>query len=200
MDKNTITGFVLIAALLIGFSWYNKPSDEEIAQQQRVQDSIANVEKKKAAAKQAADAAAAKANAQALATDTTSLFHEVMSGKSTDVTLRNEKVELTLNTKGATVQKAVIKGFADRNGNNDVTLFDAKDQQLKFMLAGKETNLVTSDMYFTPSNVTDSTVTFTAATANGKSLTISYKLGKDYMLHASIQANGMAGKIGRAHV
>lgn len=193
MDKNTITGFVLIAALLIGFSWYNKPSDEEIAQQQRVQDSIANVEKKKAAAKQAADAAAAKANAQALATDTTSLFHEVMSGKSTDVTLRNEKVELTLNTKGATVQKAVIKGFADRNGNNDVTLFDAKDQQLKFMLAGKETNLVTSDMYFTPSNVTDSTVTFTAATANGKSLTISYKLGKDYMLHASIQANGMAG-------
>ena len=51
MDKNTITGFVLIAALLIGFSWYNKPSDEEIAQQQRVQDSIANVEKKKAAAK-----------------------------------------------------------------------------------------------------------------------------------------------------
>ena len=54
MDKNTITGFVLIAALLIGFSWYNKPSDEEIAQQQRVQDSIANVEKKKAAAKQVA--------------------------------------------------------------------------------------------------------------------------------------------------
>lgn len=150
MDKNTITGFVLIAALLIGFSWYNKPSDEEIAQQQRVQDSIANVEKKKAAAKQAADAAAAKANAQALATDTTALFHEVMSGKATDVTLRNEKVELTLNTKGATVQKAVIKGFTDRNGNNDVTLFDAKDQQLKFMLAGKETNLVTSDMYFTP--------------------------------------------------
>ena len=41
-----------------------------------MQDSIANVEKKKAAAKQAADAAAAKANAQALATDTTSLFHE----------------------------------------------------------------------------------------------------------------------------
>lgn len=47
MDKNTITGFVLIAALLIGFGWWNKPSEEEIAQQ-RTQDSIANVEKKKA--------------------------------------------------------------------------------------------------------------------------------------------------------
>ena len=31
MDKNTIIGFVLIAALLIGFSWYTQPSEEDIA-------------------------------------------------------------------------------------------------------------------------------------------------------------------------
>ena len=37
MDKNTIIGFVLIAAVLIGFSWYTRPSEEEIAQQ-RIQD------------------------------------------------------------------------------------------------------------------------------------------------------------------
>ena len=192
MDKNTITGFVLIAALLIGFSWYSKPSDEEIAQQQRIQDSIASVEKKKADAKQAAEAAA-KANARQAREDTTALFHETLSGTADTITLSNKNVELVFNTKGATVEKAVIKGFTDRNDNNDVTLFDGKDQQLKFMLAGKETNLVTSDMYFTPSGVTDSTVTFTASTTDGKSLKISYTLGKDYMLHASIQAEGMAG-------
>ena len=39
MDKNTIIGFVLIAALLIGFSWYTQPSEEDIAKQ-RMQDSI----------------------------------------------------------------------------------------------------------------------------------------------------------------
>ena len=32
MDKNTITGFILIAAVLIGFSWWNKPSEEQMAQ------------------------------------------------------------------------------------------------------------------------------------------------------------------------
>ena len=47
MDKNTIIGFVLIAAVLIGFSWWSRPSDEEIAQQ-RIQDSIAAVAKQKA--------------------------------------------------------------------------------------------------------------------------------------------------------
>ena len=38
MDKNTIIGFVLIAAVLIGFSWYNRPSEEELkAQQEQVE-------------------------------------------------------------------------------------------------------------------------------------------------------------------
>ena len=29
MNKDTIIGFVLIAVVLIGFSWYNQPSAEE---------------------------------------------------------------------------------------------------------------------------------------------------------------------------
>ena len=29
MDKNTIIGFVLIAAVLFGFAWWQKPSDKE---------------------------------------------------------------------------------------------------------------------------------------------------------------------------
>lgn len=189
MDKNTITGFVLIAALLIGFSWWNKPSEEEMAQQ-RMQDSIANVEKKKAEQKYAMQMAAKKAKVQ---TDTTVAFHETLEGTAKKITLKNNKLELTFNTKGATVEKAVVKDFKDRNGNKDVTLFDGKDQQLKFMLAGKETNIVTSDMYFSASNITDTTVVFTAQTESGKSLTISYSLGKDYLLHAAIQANGMSG-------
>ena len=51
MDKNTITGFVLIALVLIGFGWYNQPSAEQIAEAAR-QDSIAQVERKKAEAQQ----------------------------------------------------------------------------------------------------------------------------------------------------
>ena len=35
MDKNTITGLVLIALLLIGFSILSRPSKEQLAAQQR---------------------------------------------------------------------------------------------------------------------------------------------------------------------
>ena len=35
MDKNTVIGFVLIIAVLIGFSYFNSPSKEEIEQIQK---------------------------------------------------------------------------------------------------------------------------------------------------------------------
>lgn len=193
MDKNTIIGFVLIAAVLIGFSWWSRPSEEEIAQQ-RIQDSITAIAKQKAEQKLKAEQEAAKANSASQAVeDTTAAFYKAMSGKAQNVVLKNSKVELTFNTKGGIVEKAVIKGFKSNSGNNDLTLFDGKNQSLKFMLAGKETNIITSDLFFTPSNVTDSTVTMTADAGNGKSLVMNYRLGKDYMLHFSMQANGLSG-------
>lgn len=201
MNKNNIIGFLLIAVVLIGFSWYNQPSAEE----QRaafVQDSIAKA--KHAEMEKASKAAAAKRQTNAKAkveADSTALFYSALKGQAKKIVLKNEKVELTLNTKGATVEKAVIKGYVGHNlqvkdgsaDAKDVTLFDGNDQSLKFMLEAKEANIITSDLYFTPSNVTDKSVTMTAVAGEGKSLTLTYTLGNDYMLHMSLQANGMAG-------
>ena len=201
MNKNNIIGFLLIAVVLIGFSWYNQPSAEE----QRaafVQDSIAKA--KHAEMEKASKAAAAKRQADAKAkveTDSTALFYSALKGQAKKIVLKNEKVELTLNTKGATVEKAVIKGYVGHNlqvkdgsaDAKDVTLFDGNDQSLKFMLEAKEANIITSDLYFTPSNVTDKSVTMTAVAGEGKTLTMTYTLGDDYMLHMSLQAQGMAG-------
>ena len=201
MNKNNIIGFLLIAVVLIGFSWYNQPSAEE----QRtafVQDSIAKA--KHAEMEKASKAAAAKRQTNAKAkveADSTALFYSALKGQAKKIVLKNKKVELTLNTKGATVEKAVIKGYVGHNlqvkdgsaDAKDVTLFDGNDQSLKFMLEAKEANIITSDLYFTPSNVTDKSVTMTAVAGEGKTLTLTYTLGDDYMLHMSLQANGMAG-------
>ena len=43
MDRNTILGLVLIFAILFGFWYFNKPSEEEIAAERYRQDSIAQV-------------------------------------------------------------------------------------------------------------------------------------------------------------
>lgn len=179
--------------VLIGFSWYNQPTEEQIAAQRR-QDSISAAMKKKAEEDRKIAEVTGKAQALTAAqNDTTSLFYPSLVGKNEQVTLKNSKIELTLDTKGGTLSKAKILNFKDRNGAKDVTLFDRGDQSMNFMMAGKTTNIVTGDLYFTPSDVTDSTVTMTAQASNGGAVIIRYALGADYMLRMYVQAKGLAG-------
>ena len=192
MNRDTIIGFVLIAAVLIGFSWYNQPTAEEMAAAS-IQDSIQSQKaqpqqegaKQKEQSQQTAEAEAAA--------DTTALFYQSLHGTSQKVTLKNSKLELTLDTKGGIIRKAVIKGFKSIDGTDNVTLFDESDQQLNFMLAGKQENIVTADLYFTPSEQTDSTVTMTAVAGNGGTVSLRYRLGRDYMLGLSLEAKGLSG-------
>lgn len=194
MDKNNIIGFVLIALVLIGYSWYAKPSKEQ-ERAQFVQDSIAQAKRQQA--EQNAKTAAfnrQQAAKQKIAADTTALFHSALTGQAKDIVLKNSKVAVTLSTKGATVTKAIINNYKDNiTEANYVTLFQGKDQSLTYTMAAKEINISTADLYFVPSNVTDSTVTFTATAAPGKTITLAYRLGKDYMLHMQMAVKGMEG-------
>lgn len=193
MDKNTITGLVLMGLLLIGFSWWSQPSSEQKAEMMR-QDSIAAVMKQKAETNrknaEAKHLAEQKARQEA---DTTALFHEALQGEAQEIVLKNEKLQLTLNTKGGTVTKAIIKGFKDKEGNKDVTLLDEKVHQLNFTLSTKDANIATQDLFFQPSAQTDSTVTLTANAGQGKSMVLTYRLGPNYLLHMSMQVKGMNG-------
>ncbi len=193
MNKNSTIGFILMALLLFGYGWYVQPSEEQMAMQ-RQQDSIENALKQQSEQEQKLAEANRKAKAAAEAkADTTALFHKALTGQNEQVVLKNSNLELTLDTKGGVVKKARILGFKDRNGASDVTLFDGNEQSLNFMLAGKTTNIITQDLYFTPSNVTDSTVTMTAEAGNGGAIILNYTLGKDYLLHLSLQAKGLGG-------
>ena len=199
MDKNTITGFVVIAAILIGYGWWSQPSAEQRAQMEReqfVRDSIAQVEKEKQTNQQQAT------QPQAAVVDSNATFATAMQGQAKDIVLENEKVALTISTKGGTVRKALLRGYTGHNitakgagqDTEDLVLFDGDDQQLSFLLSGKEENINTQDLYFTPTNVTKTSATLTAQAAGGQSLTMKYTLGEDYLLHLSLQANGMSGK------
>ena len=201
MDKNNIIGFLLIAVVLIGFSWYNQPSAEE----QRaafVKDSIEQANKSQSEkAAQMEKNKRQQAEKQKVLSDTTSLFHKALTGNVERIVLKNKKVELTFCSKGAYVEQAIIKGYVGhnikvKNGSADkknLTLFSGADQSISYLLNAKETNINTAELYFVPSEVSDSTVTFIADAGEGKSLTLKYELGQDYMLHMQMNVQGMAG-------
>ena len=79
MDKNTIIGFALIAAVLFGFTWFNQPSAEDI-EAQRKSDSLAVVNQQKKEQAEIAEIQRQAAVAKAMAEDSTSLFHNNMKG------------------------------------------------------------------------------------------------------------------------
>ncbi len=190
MDKNTLTGFILIAAVLIGFSYFSQP-DEAERQAQFTRDSIASVERMKAEELQRA-----KENEEILqrvqaALDSTSLFYAHRQGTPQPIVLENEVVKLTLSTKGGAIKQAELKTYKNQQGGH-VVLFDETDANMKIMLTGKTENIDSEDFFFTPVNATDSTVIMRLQAADGRFLDLSYYLHPNsYMVDLSVQAIGL---------
>ena len=188
MEKNTLIGFVLIGAVLIGFSVFNRPSAEEQAQMQHFQDSIqALVDEQEA--KQLEQQKLAQQ--QAAVQDSSSVLFYARQGQETVVTLQNNLVELKLTTKGGRVQSAKLKEYNGQD-HQPLVLFGEQDAALNFAFNGKTENIRTEELYFVPENVTDSTVTMRLPMNGGGHLDFNYKLHPgSYMVDFTMQAHGM---------
>ncbi len=193
MDKNTVIGFILIAAILIGFGYWSKPSEEQIMEQLR-QDSIAAVKKDSLDKQKTLQAKKATADSLNALADTTSAFFMSKKGDEKTIIIKNSLIELGISTKGGVVKKAIVKNYEDLQGNKDLVLFSGNDQQLTFMLSGKTENIISKELYFIPENISDSTVTMAAYTTHGGKFSISYLLpSNSYLMQMSVKAEGMAG-------
>ncbi len=186
MNKNTIIGMLLIAAVIIGFGMINTPSQEEI-NAKRIADSIVFEQQRISEIKrQLENDSIMVARQDTTGLDTTSLFGVSMHGKSRMLTLQNSVVKLDVNTHGGMVSKAVLKKFKNQQ-KTPVVLFDENNSRLNFVLEAKDENINTGDLYFTPSNATDSTLTLVAATLDGGELAIDYHLrAETYMVDMTV--------------
>jgi YidC/Oxa1 family membrane protein insertase len=188
MDKNNLVGFALIGAVLIGFSIYNRPSQEQMERARAYQDSIQAAAQLEA--EQAAQASLAHAQAARLA-DSTSVVFGAVQGENKTITLQNEVLTLNLSTQGGRVTSATLKDYNGQDGQ-PVTLFDGEDAQMGFAFEGKQENILTDDLYFQPLNVTDSTVTMRLNTATGGYIDFDYRLhSQAYIVDFTVRATGL---------
>ena len=187
MDKNTLVGFVLIGAVLIGFSYWNRPSQEEMERAQRYQDSIQTAQLEAARL----EAQAAAQSVQALTLDSTSLFFGANQGTEQFTTLENNLVKVTFSNKGGRVVSATLKDYNSQQGE-PLTLFNEEESALNFAFEGKNENILTEDMFFQTTHVTDSTVTMRLQTTGAGYIDFAYRLLPDaYMVNFDVRAVGM---------
>lgn len=191
-----MTGLVLIALLLIGFSYFSQPSSEQIAAQKRYNDSIALVRKNEEALKAKQEAALASEKKITLNADSSSLFFSSSKGTEEFTVIKNDLLELKLTNKGGRVYSAVLNNYKEQDRVSSVTLFKDEDANLNFNLYNKEGVIQTKDYYFTPVMKTDSSVVMRLQADEASYIDFIYTLSKEsYLVDFKIKASGMSDKL-----
>lgn len=179
-----------MAAVLIGFSWYNTNQERNLQSNQTEQTTPQKATDNK---QPSATTTLVKATA-----DSTDIFYAATKEQTPKVVeLKNQKVSVKINTKGGAISEVRLneyKSYKDFEAKkeNPLLLYSNKDAGLNFKLDTKEGTLDFSNYYFTPINQTDSTVTMRLQASNGASIDVDYKLLADnYLVNFTVKANGM---------
>ena len=207
MDRNTLIGFLLIALIVLGFTIWQTPSKEQLAAQQRYNDSVAAVQRAKLEAQQAAyEAQMLRENAEkdSLQQDSAAMAQHVESiygqfaiaaaGENELIKVENAKAIYTFSTKGGFLYSVELKEYMNQD-SLPVCLFKGLDSQFALTLQTNNNRILnTSDLFFIPESITttDSSqiVTMRLLTNSGAWLDYVYTIpNDDYMLDFAIVPN-----------
>ncbi|WP_106830717.1 membrane protein insertase YidC [Parabacteroides pacaensis] len=207
MDKNTLIGFLLIGVVLFAFSWFNRPTPEQIEAQRRVQDSIAKVEYERQMEQKNVQPGENKQSATDLFIEgepdsvrmvrlhnTYGAFANAMNGKEDFIVLQNDLVELKISNKGGRVASARLKDYETYDGK-PLVLFTPEHSSFDITLVTANNRVVnTADMYFTPVKQDAESVVMRLNAGEGAYMEFEYSLKPDsYLVDFNIKSTGMNG-------
>ena len=211
MDKNTWIGFLLIAAIFVGFTMLNRPSKEELAKRQHEQDSIAALRLAEAEAQRLSDSITAMLQASPEATAAAEQvteedrqarlqaaygnFAPAAQGEEKFVQLENEHVRLTLSTHGGMITQAELLDYhAAGDSLHPLCLFRGDESQMAFTLITANNRILqTSNLYFTPveTEVPGRAILRLPTSTPDAWLDLVYDLSDNYMVHLTLQPHNM---------
>lgn len=216
MDKRSLIGLGLIAAILITWLALTGPSKEQIARNKQIKDSVELATK----AAQVLEETKVAANKIATINDTTAKvvvsdsvlqlqknsiykdFAVSTEGKAELVTMENENIKVFISTKGGNVEKVILKNYKRYGKSEPLILFDKDStyQYIQFEAYANKMSFSTDSFYFKASSIaevangTDSkTIVLKLETSKPESyIEYTYTLkGNDYMLDYDVNFVGM---------
>ena len=199
MDRNTLSGLVLIFVIIAGSFYLLQPSDEEIKREQQLQDSLANA--RAGIENVSGDSSQTAAADAATVIDSTLLngpFGQAIAGEERTVTLENEHIKATISTKGGRIASVEVKDEKTFDGQPLMLLEPGNSKfGLFFSAAGK--NIMTNDLYFTTDGTDvqvtgqdSASVTFRLAYSANQYIDYIYSIqGGDHNIGFTIVTKGM---------
>ncbi len=215
MDKNSWIGILLIVATLFLWSYFTKPSPEQIAEQQRYRDSVANVIHQKQLndallkAETSANATITNDNEQAkqavIEQNISSFgdFAPFATGQQQFYTIQNNLVKLTFSSLGGRIYSAELLNYK-RYDSLPLVLFDGDSTIFGLNFFAQNRNISTSELFFKANtnnqnlNVTDNPVSLVFALPIDSSRFIEYEytLAPDsYVVDFNVNIKGLGKTI-----
>lgn len=199
MDKNTLIGFLLIIGIMVGFSYWSRPSEEELEKQRHVQDSLRIVQAEEEALREIEMAEAEK---QAEKKDSVKNqitqqafgdFAKFTQGENRLYMLENDLLKVCVASKGGAVSSVEVKGYTTTDGR-PLVLFDENDARQSITLVTSNNRVIeTKDLYFTAAMPNDTTLVMSLPMEQGGAFKYIYRIHKDsYLVDYEIKAEGMS--------
>lgn len=153
MDRNSVIGFVLLGALLIGYIFWNQKSTTEAKLEKARQDSIANLNKPKDQQVRTVDTASSPVLDSARLSSEYGSFAAAAVGAEQTQVLENELLRIVFTNKGGEAKTIELKDFKTSEGKPLFLQAGSFNRTgLKIPLNNNQ-QLNTSDVYFTPGNI-----------------------------------------------
>lgn len=188
MDKNTWIGFLLIAAIIVGFSMMNRPSKAELAERQRVQDSIKVARMAMAEAQRLSDSIQMTLDAASPEAMEQKKQEEVKPEEQW-TTLSNAHVRLTISSYGGAIQRAeLLEYHASGDSVNPLCLFRGNESSFGFTLITINNRILqTSNLIFEPVSCdAPNKAIMRWKAAEDAWLDYVYELSDTYMVHLAL--------------
>lgn len=206
MDRNTFTGLLIIAVILIGFSFYLQPSEQELKQYQQTTDSINAAKAASTTSNNVAtkDTSAADSSlvANTSVVDTNGLFGSHKNGTEEYTIIENEKIKATISNKGGKIHSIELKEYKTWD-QKPLLLFDGSQNEFNVRFYAKGALNNTSNFYFQTIGKSfevkakdSNEVRFRLNAESGKYIDFVYKLkGDSYLLDFNIETQHMENVI-----
>ncbi len=199
MDKNSVIGFILIALIFIGFTFFQSDRARKAAELQAQQDSIAlaQMPPQRMASEAVLESAAPEGESGAsVAIYKDSLLENASKAQESIVTLENDVLEMKFSTRGAKPYSVRLKKFRNYD-STDLYMFRPGDAEYSISLYTGE-YIQTKDFNFTLAEQTDSSVVMRLPFEGGGYIEQKYTLlGDSYRVDNQLSFVGMQGVIPR---
>lgn len=182
MDKNSITGIVLIMAMLLGYQYFFAPKEDAIQPKAKT----AAIATKSSPAKQTLDTLPAITKDSAI--------------KEQIFTLENKDVKIELSSLGGKISRVELKNYKSyktytTNGKDAIRLFDSKKDVFSVEIPTGSSKIALNNLVFA-GNQSGQQVNFTSILPNGKRINLSYSLPETgFQLNYGIDAKEIADQI-----